>query len=496
MNITKSNSYKSSSSSSEKHQSKSQNQISNSKQKQESIFNISKLSNIAMKVYENKQTQEKIQKTVNSYMEFYEKINEKSNLLLSNEYENRFKIIKKEIMSFIKGKEDLSSFLDEQKKVLTNMIVESIDITNQLNSLFSKSAQLISSVDQIVSKAETYKNETNSIKKLADVVNQLDCVFEKIKSFHSLQETMNNLIEIQNVKDSILQDKEFILMSNKEKCEKKERELRRIEDEIYKIKENIIRELKMKIENEQMTCNERKSRLENMKKIILVKEDENEKLKQDKYIVSLKEDYNLRSEYAKYKSGYRVNDEISFRIADEESELNEILYEYNKNILSEEKITKDFNQSLENKNPNQEVKYEKMNSKQSDNFSLANYSFQHKLNTKISKLSKMSVNSNFSLTQKIIENTNNNNTLNKDVKDLNIKTIAGLFFYSYFILIKTIKFYMKNEKEKELIDVKKKVVLLNEKICFLENKQKQVVSEKEDLLKEVCFYKKMRQILN
>lgn len=471
MNITKSNSYKSSSSS-EKHQSKSQNQISNTKQKQESIFNISKLSNIAMKVYENKQTQEKIQKTVNSYMEFYEKINEKSNLLLSNEYENRFKIIKKEIMSFIKGKEDLSFFLDEQKKILSNMIVESIDITNQLNLLFAKSAQLISSVDQIVSKAETYKNETNSIKKLADVVNQLDCVFEKIKSFHSLQETMNNLIEIQNVKDSILQDKEFILMSNKEKCEKKERELRRIEDDIFKIKENIIKELKLKIENEQLSCNEKRSRLENMKKIILVKEDENEKEKKDKYIVSLKEDYNLRSEYAKYKSGYRVNDEISFRIADEESELNEILYEYNKNILSEEKITKDFNQSLEIKIPNQELKYEKINSKQSDNFSLANYSFHHKPNTKISKISKLSVNSNFSLTQKIIENSNNNNTLSKDAKDLNIKTIAGLFFYSYLILIKTIKFHMKSEKEKELIDVKKKVVLLNEKICFLENKKK------------------------
>ena len=410
------------------------------------------LEEIAKIQFYHKLNSENLINSINQFQNFKEQLDKKTNKLSSNESETLFKKLKKEVCQFVSSKESTIKAIEDKSSQVSEELKNKKEIFNLFDEKYKETLLKFSNVEETISKTKKEKFEIYSVKKLASIVNQLDCVYDNIRTMQNLKESLNNMNEIYLVKEGILTDKNIILVSNKEKVEKKETQLTMISKRNEKLIEELCN-IKASVKLLNSNLNQLNPQIEHINSYI--------EINNNSYIrILLNKDNEIKLLAASLMSSITTLDKISFEICDIESLIMEKLNEYY-GLLQ----TRSFTNKVKERQTIKDSNNSKLNSSQS------------------------LCNSNFINYQEYSCQMPTNEANGFYYK------FAGSSFYYLLSILKQIKKSNMKEREKEVFKIKRKIIDLNEKKGTIEKD----IHEKEAILQgrknKVNFYKNLKRIL-
>jgi hypothetical protein len=404
---------------------------------------------IAKIQFNQKINYDNLQNTISQYNAFKEQIDKKVDRLSSNENEQVFKKLKKEVCLFVNNKESINKSIEDHNNEITQELTNHKEIFNSFEEKYKETLNKFTKVEETISKTKKEKHEIYSVKKLASIVNQLDCVYDNIRTMQNLKESLNNMNEIYIVKEGIFTDKEFILASNKEKVDKKESQLTKIS----KKNDNYIEELsylKESIKSLNNSLNQLTPQIDHINSYI--------EINNNSYIrILLNKDNEIKLLAASLMSSVKTLDKISIEISDIESFIFEKFNEYNY-LLNMTNQSQD-KQLIKNSNSS--------NINLSQSLCNMNFITHPEYASQISPIEEQGL----------------------------YYKLAGCSFYYLLSILKQIRKINLKEKEKEVFKIKRKIIDLTERKGILEKD----IHEKEVLLQgkknKVIFYKNLKRKL-
>jgi hypothetical protein len=209
--------------------------------------------------YNHKQLKAKFE-LKNSYHTYYDSSLNILKVNLNNEdLERKFSKINNSIHEFYQERSLIKSSLATNEVEINHAIRQVSTLLEEISIKFNKYKILVLELEQLIKDCEAEKKNTSDIKKMIKIIKSLDPIESIIITLNKNKESIHQLLEIKAVKEGILQDKLYILNSNKDKVALKEHELVTREDKVVSINDEInfvkaeiinIEELNMQIMNE------------------------------------------------------------------------------------------------------------------------------------------------------------------------------------------------------------------------------------------------------